>query len=811
MKIKNAILGVFLITLLAGLMTWLVYSTSSFPLGSDVYGHFFRIKTLYKEIGEGNYFPIYSKNWYAGTELFRFAAPLSYYIVCLFMRFTNGDIYTAYIAFIFFILVLGGIGWIKFGIQENRLLISVAMAAIYMVLPDNMRVFFDAGNVPRMMAAMIIPWIFYYVSDYLYHDNKKSLIPINLLMVLIAATHITVAIMVGLATGILCFFYSIAYKEMGREVKLLFNIILGYVECGFILVPGLIGSVFRENKTPALEKGASWSQSAFISLNPFNRSHDLSTFYFGLSLFVVLVIGLLAMRKRIVPLLATAFAIFLGTSLLVFPIISAVSLDDTDYVIRFIPVAETVVLIGIFYWKELKKSAIAVLFLVIALDSAFSVRYVARHKESYEAKENRIEEMSLLDEAVELVDNRIAIMDLNLWDSYPSYALTKGDRDVDSLFGWSDQGVFITKEIANLNDAFREGFYYYAFDRLYIYGCDVVVVDRDALSAGTGEKRMVEAAEEKGYFIATSNDKTIVLKNYNVTGQYGTYDDYENVCIGESAEYISYLYPSFYKLSEESMDAYTFDDLKKYKKIFLSGPTYKDKDHAEELVQQLSDAGVKIFIDMNSLQDDKPIGRNSFLGVVAQPITFHDSFPVIEKESGSQFKLPFKSEKYGAWRTVYFTNLENVTRRTQYSKGKYLDYLGNSPNKNITFIGLNLVYYCKENPDNGNLYSFLDEIFEESRTETPDHGYVGLSVTVDDNRVEVVSPKANVLTSIANLDSFVSERPLGNERFVKVEQGTTKMRLKRAYMSEGIICSIVGLLLAFYSWHLMGVWRKDEL
>ncbi len=810
MKMKNAILGGFLIALFAGIITWIVYNTSSFPLGSDVYGHLFKIRSLYEEIGQGNFFPVYIKNWYSGTEVFRFSPALSYYIMCLFMEFTAGNIYTAYVVFIFFAFILGGTGWLLFGIRENKVWLSVALGMLYIVLPDNMRVFFEMGNVPRMMATMLIPWIIFFVYDYLYHDNKKALIPLNIFIVIISATHITVAIMIFISVMILCFFYYIIYKEAGREIKLLLNMLFAYLEAGFILVPGLIDGFFKKSETPMLEKGTSWSQSALISLNPFTRSEDLNTFYFGLSLFLLIVIGLLAMRKATVPLFATGFAIFLGTTLIALPIISAVSLDETDYVLRFVPVAEVLILLGIICWKELKKKAVLVILLIIALDSAFSVKYIVRTKENYVSRETRQEETSLFAEAVELTDNRMAVMDLNLWDSYPSYALTKDGRDVDSLFGWSDQGVFTTKEIASLNDAFSEGFYYYAFDRLYIYGCDVVVVNRDALIAGTGEERMRAAAEDKGYYVATSNDQTIVLKHNNVRGQYGTYDDYENVCIGESAEYISYLYPSFYKLTDESLDAYTFDDLKKYKKIFLSGPTYGDKEHAEELVQQLSDAGVKIFIDMNNLQDDKPIGRNSFLGVVAQPITFHDSFPIIEKSTGSQFKLPFKSEKYGAWRTVYFTNLENVTRRTQYSKGKFLDYLGNSPNRNITFIGLNLVYYCKESSDNDNLYSFLDEIFEESRTETPDHGYVPINVQVAGNQVKIVSPKSGVLTSVANLESFVSESNLGRERFVKVDEGTTKMRLKRAYMSEGIICSIAGLLLAIYSWFLMGVWRNEE-
>jgi len=810
MNRKNEVLGAFFLVLFAGLVTLLVYMTNSYPLGSDVYGHLYKTNTLYREICNGNFFPIYNKNWYSGSELFRYSSPLVYYIICFFMLFTSGDIYSAFVIFLFFIYAIGGLGWLMFGRREGNIKLSVALGMLYMVLPDNIRIFYEEGNVARMMFTMLLPWIFYFVFDYLYYNRKRALIGLNILLVISVATHIMVSIMLGISIMIVCIFYSIFNKEIRRELGLLFDVALGYAEAGVVFVPGIIDSVVGENPTAAVEKTTSWSQAILISLNFFGRFNGLDIFYFGLSLFLLIIIGLISMRRRTATCFATGFAIFMGTSLIALPILSVVSLDNSEWVIRVVPVAEVVVLVGVLYWKQLNKKAIIVILVALAIDSAISVGYIANNRETIKEKEIRLENDGLLSEAIDIVDNRLAVMDLNLWESYPSYALTKDNRNVDCLIGWDDQGVFTTKEIVNLNDAFNEGFYYYVFDRLYIYGCDTVTVNREAVINDLFEGRMIEAAQSKGYEVVSSNDTAILFKNSRVCGQYGIIENYDNVCIGESAEYISYLYPSFYKLKDESLDDYSFEDLKQYKKIFLSGPTYTDKNHAEELVRQLSDAGVKVYIDMNNLQDEKSIGRNSFLGVVAQPITFTDAFPVIEKSNGSQFKLPFHSEKYGAWRTVYFTNLETVTRKTQYSKGKYLDYLGKSPNENITFIGLNLVYYCKESPDNENLYSFLDEIFEESRTETPDHGYVPLAVTVENNVVKIVSPKNGVLTNVANLEGFVSERNLGRERFVIVDSGATKMRLKRAYLKEGILCSIVGLLIALYFWKLSGVYVKED-
>lgn len=809
MKKKDAVLGAILLAVFAGLLVTVMYNTNSFPMGSDVYGHLFKIQVLHEEISKGNWFPLYIKNWYSGSELFRYSSPLSYYIVSLLM-FATGNIYTAYIVFVGIIYLIGAAGWLLFGIRERRPYVASALGIIYMILPDNMRVFYEDGNIPRMMITMLLPLFFFFIFDYIHYDKKRALIPINILIIVITYTHIMVAVMLSVAVLLVCIVYSIIYKEIKRECKLLFDIALGYAISGVILVPSMVNGVIKQTPTAAVEKAGMWSQLAIVSLNPFTRFSANSHFYFGLSLFLLIIIGLIAMRKETAPGFLVALVIFFSTTFVAIPFLSVIGLEKTDWMRRAIPIAEVVTLVSLLYWRKIKNKALCVILLVIALDSAFSLSYITKTKEPVENKQSRMEEESFFDEACAMVDNRLAIMDLNLWESYPAYAIVKGNRDVDSLVGWSDQGVFTTKEIATLNDAFAGGYYYYVFDRLYMYGCDTVIIYREALTKGTDELKLIEAASEKGYSVIEESEETVLFKNEGVSGQYGVYENYENVCIGDGAEYISFLYPSFYKLTDESLDDYTFEDLKGYKKIFLSGPTYEDKTHAEDLVWKLSEAGVQIFIDMNNLQDDKPIGRNSFLGVVAQPITFTNAFPIIEKSNGSQFKLPYYSEKYGAWRTVYFTNLEHVTRRTEYSRGKFLDYLGTSPNEHITFIGLNLVYYCKENPSNENLYQFLDEIFDESRTKTPDHGYVPINVTVDKNTVKIVSPKDGVMTSVANLKSFVSERDPGKERFVKVDKGATKLRLKRAYLTEGSICTILGILITLYFWKMDEVWKKEE-
>lgn len=797
---KKVILGFFIIGMLASLFCMIVYKTNSYPTGSDVYGHIFKIQTLYEEIGKGNYYPIYVSNWYSGIELFRYWPPLSYYFICALMVITGGNIYKAFLLFIFTAYIISGLGWLMFGYREDRIEFSIILGSIYFLLPDNMRAFFEEGNIPRVFITMLLPWVFFFVFDYLYHKKRSALIPLNIFIFIIVASHIMISAMLGISIFLVCFFYAILNKEYKRTIILLIDAVLAYFECGIILLPGLMGGIVTQGSSAAVETSASWSQSAFKSLNPIRRFWDLDSFYFGLSLFIIILVGLLVMRKKTAPCFATALTIFIGTTLIVLPILSALPLGQVMWMMRFVPMAEVLTLVGFLYWDRLKKVSIALFMLLLMADSLVSLRYVLIPMRNIEERENIDEQRILLDDAIKIVDNRLALMDLSLWHSYPTYSLIKDTRDVDSLFGWSYQGAYTIKEIVSLNEAFEDGFYDYVFDRLYLYGCDTVLVKRDLIKADC-EECLLESAQKKGYDLIKTNKEALMFKHNKVNGKYGVIANYDNVCIGKGAEYISFLYPSFYKLTDENLDNYEVEDLKDYKKIYLSGPTYKDKKHAEMLVQELSNAGVKIYIDMNSLQEDKSTGRNSFLGVVAQPITFTDEFPVIEKNNGSQFKLPFYSDDYSAWRTVYFTNLETVTRRTEYKKGKFLDYLGKSPNENITYIGLNLVYYCRENSENEELYEFLDEIFEESRSYTPEHEYVPLNIESGKNFLKIISPQNNVLTNLANLDSFKSNQYLGKERFVTVNVGETDISVVYAYFIQGMVCTIIGFMLYGLFYH----------
>lgn len=789
------------------IFAYIVKVTNSYPLGNDVYGHLFKIEELYKSIQEGHWYPIYTPNWYNGIELFRYWPPASYYFYCGIMYFA-GDVYASFIWFVAITWIISGFGWIYIGYKEDRLYVCFMIAVMFNLLPDNMRVFFGEGNIPRIFITMLLPYYFYNLYTYINYKRNKAFVNLSIITILIVTSHIMISAMVGVSAFILLLFDSIINKRCKRTIEVLGNLILSYIPAAFILIPGLVGGIVSQNSSASTETSSDWSLEAIKSLNPIIRLHNLDMFYFGLSLLIIIIIAILAMRRNVIPNMLAALTIFIGTTMIVLPILSALPMSQVFWMIRFIPMAEVIMFMGIVQWKQLKKSAIAIMFTLLILDCSLSLRFLNISSTDINTRQARWETDNGFEEACKVVDNRLAILDLSNFGSYTSYMITKDNRNINSAFGWAYQGAYTIKEIVNLNEAFERGYYNYVYSRLIEYGCDTVIIKKDEIKEQTG---ITEYADMYGYSNIYETDNAIVMKKQDIEGNFGTVPKYECVCIGTGSETLSFMYPTFHKLRDDYLDTYTYDELKDYKKIYVSGPSYKDREYCEELIEKLANNGVQIYIDMANLQTDLSRGRNKFLGVVAQPITFTKEFPIIEKEDGSQFKLKFYNEKYSKWTTAYFTNLTNVTRQSEYQKGKYLAYLGKSINNNITFIGLNLVYYCFDN-ENKQLYEFLDEVFDEDRYAMVDYSIVPIDVTYYRDRVIFNSDFDNVNTNVSNLDGFVSNRDLGRETFITINSGETVVYAEQPIYRDSLIVSILGLIILILYQLIVtkGDFRYDE-
>ena len=805
-KTVKFILSTLLIILFSGIIAFIIYKTNNYPKGNDVYGHLYKIKILYEEIKNGNFYPIYTPSWYSGIELFRYWPPASYYFYCIFMFITGGNIYEAFILFIFATSVIGAVGWLLFGLREDKMGLCLIIGLLYFILPDNLRVFFSEGNIPRIFITMILPYIFFLMHEFLTYKKKYALVLIAPFIIMLVCAHIMISAMFGIAAFLYLLIYAVVNNRYKRSIVLLIDLVIGYITSGVILIPGLIGGIVTQNSSASQATSAAmWSQYILESLNPLIRFENFGSFYFGLSIFIVILFGILTFRKYTLPGFLSSFILFVGTSMIVVPIISTLPMSQVFWMIRFIPMAEVMFFIALIYWKNLKKVALTAFLVLICIDSFMSFKCVLEERGTIEEEEREIAKNYLLDEAAELTDNRFALMDLSLIGSYPSYYIIQ-EKNVNYLFGWAYQGAFTVKEIVNLNEAFENRYFTYVFDRLIDYGCDTVVIKKDLVKNKEDWAEIDRVSKELGYSVAAENEYAILYDYDKIHETYGVIPHYENICIGANSEYLSFLYPSFYKQSNDYLDNYTFEDLKDYKKIYLAGPYYHDKAYCEDLILKLAKSGVKIFVDMNNLQNEKSIGRNSFLGVVAQPITFTETFPVLEMDNGSQFKLKPQTELSTEWHTYFLSNLQHTIKKSEYKKNRYLGYVGTSGNENITFIGLNLVYFCASNPEvSEQLYKFLDEIFEENRTFVPEKEVVPIEIFSRKNSFIVHSNYNNVDSTVTNLDSFKINRPAKDSTFLFVNKGDTIVEITRIYLAEGFLCSLIGILLYLNYWLVLWI------
>lgn len=797
-KAVKILISFFILIISSFIITIYIKNSNSYPIGSDVYGHLFKINELYTSICDGNFYLIYSPKWYNSIEIFRYWPPASYYFYCIFMYITSGDIYLSFIIFIGVIFFIGAFSWFLFGIRENKIFFCTIIGLLWFFLPDNMRIFFSEGNIPRIFINALLPLLFFFINEFLYYKKKYALIPIYVLLLLIISSHIMISAMVGISIFIYLLIECIISKTLKNQLILLLNCILAYINSAIILIPGLTGGLLSQSSSASISTSNTWSQELYKSFNPFIRLENLDYFYFGFSLLIICLLGLFVLHKKTFSGFYTCFIIFLGTSTVAAQVISKFPLSQALWMSRFIPIAMVLFFISFIKWDELQKYIRYLLLLLIIIDSSLSLRFITSNQ-NYIEIQNSFEEKYLINDANKIVSNRLAIMDLSSFGSYPSYNIPLNNNSY--LFGWAYQGAYNIKNIVNLNESFEKGYYLYMFDRLIEYGCDTVLIKKDEIKTDKENnlKYLDNCANKLGFEKFKENEYVILYK-FPINNTFGTINTYENVSIGESANYICYLYPSFHELQNSYIDEYSFDDLKGYKNIYLSGFKYHNIKKAEELIDKLANNGVKIFIDMDNIPEDESLGKSHFLGVFSQLIIFTKEFPIIKKNNGQEFKLKLNTEKYSKWQTVYLTGLKNVIKDSEYSKNKFLNYIGTNDNDNIIFIGLNLVYYCAEN-NHVLLKSFLDEIFEINGDIIPKREIVDLKIEYDYNKIVISSKNDNVNTNISYLDCFSSDRKIKEENYqLSVNEGETIIDIHYSSFKEGLIISFISFIFTIIYW-----------
>ncbi len=815
-KTRSSLLYLGLVLAFGVLFSWYLYATHSFPrnVDTDTFGHLFKINYLYESLKKGVLYPIYTEYWYNGMELFRYWPPLSYYVMAVFQFMTHGDVLNAFYIFVGFVYILNMIGWFLFGRREQNPGMAFLVGNLYFFCPDNLRVLFAEGNIPRILITSIVPFAFYFVWEVIHHKRLKALIGLAVSVLLITFSHYMIAAMLGISLFLFCLVYGIAHREARYAVWVTVDLIFTYLASGISLLPGLTGSgLVSQSSEASVATINQWAQEAWKSINPFLRYNIMSQFYFGLAIFVIIVIGLLTADKKRIPGFATAFLIFISTTTTASTVVRLLPMSQVFWMTRFVPMAMCAFFISIFLWRKLKKSVIILFTLIMVLDTVPTLQLITEQSGETIADYMQSDmDQYLMDEAIAVTQNRLGVLDNSLWGAIPSYYLSKDMNEDSTLysFGWAYQGAQTMENIVSINEAAQMQHYAYSFDRMLELGDDTVLVYKRLIPEDMVSD-MMESAAIVGYHLVQENDKVWLFHiDTDVEGTFGVKKEYDSLAIGTHARAISYIFPRFGYGNSIALEDYSMEELSRYDKIYLSGFTYRDKDSAEDMLTQVARTGTRIYIDMQHIPLSELTGKAEFLGVYAQYVAFTERFPIMETANGSQFKLNFKTAGYSSWNTVYISGMEESLKSSFYDNQTHLTYLGRNEEENIYFMGFNTIHYYLESGEDA-LLTYLSEVFDEKPGEVCRSKLVPITVDYAPESVTIAAPESGIITGLANLDCFERKdngRKASYDNLLLSDEGTTVYGVHYTDFGVGIVCSLVGIAGLAVFWTVL--WKKKE-
>lgn len=784
-KFLKIVGAVFFLIMLSGFLLVYINQLEGGPWGADIYGHIFKADLVYRSLSEGKIYPLFTELWYNGIQPFRYWGPFPYYILAGCQALGGGSTETGYLIFIGVTFLTGGLGWLLWGIRENRIFLGMFCGILWFFIPDNARVFFSEGNVPRIVITMLIPYLFFFIWEFVEHENRKSILGVVIVMVLSIISHLMIAAMIGIASFIFLSCYTMVHKEVRRAFQIITVMLFTFAVCGIWVYPALFGGLVSMDSEATSEVMKSLSIPFNISLNPFLRLESTGYFYYGLSVVAIAIIGTCLSYKKSVPGFITTLIIFLGTTTAFVPLLIKLPLNQLLWMMRFTPMAYGFFLIGLLEWKTCRKSILGGMLFVILLDSSLSFNIPL-----YTA-EKPVKITKALDLAKNITRQRMLLLDNSLFGSYPSYYFTAEGRPVPYAYGWAWQGAATAQNIVLLNTAVEKGYYVYMFDRAVEMGCDTMIIRKASLEKTKNEwQDMREAARLSGYELYEETEESYIT--YRKTGgDFGVVTRYEGLCIGRGAVEIPLQYPYFEIGKSWNIEDYSLEELSEYKIIYLSDFKYNNRLKAEKLLTDVSQRGVRIYVDMNKIPVDLGTNRMIFLGISAQPITFYDEFGELFFNKKIYKSKPFRRE-YENWNTVYLEHLKEETGFL-WMENEKLAFIGKGEYENITFLGFNLMFHSMLNEDH-EIQKLLGEVMGIEPTWIPERELVKLQIKEDKEGLRIYSPVGNVNTTFAFLDAYKSNKPIFEKHhLLHVQEGETRIKITYPYLFEGIIVSLVGI------------------
>jgi len=781
------------IVAVATLIMYVICGWGNYPSGADTYCHLYRADVILENIREGNWFPLYDPYWYNGVEIMRYWGPVPLYVLA-FAQYIGGDIFAGYIGYIGLLFVIGALGWLMFGRRLSRMWLGVFVGCVWFFIPENMKVTFYDGNMPRALINALLPWLVCFVYDLIEEKKARNICKLTLLFSIITLCHIGTTLMLVVVLLI----YLLVYGKVHKNFKTIGHVLLcvgnGMLLSGIWMIPSFHGSGAGGSNNQVME---GFFQDALLSLNPFPAWNGETLFYFGLSVFVLCVLGLFLGNKETLPGFSVGLIIFFLTSKSSYDILSKLPFSSYLWMVRFVSMALAFVMAAFMLWKGLKRHFVVFLCILMLIDCLPGLRYIYSGTENVmtaDEKNDIYGAQILMKQAKDITSQRMTVFDLSGYEAFAPYYVSGTGRKVLYMFGAGWEGARTAENIVMLNTAIETGNYNYVFDRCIEMGTDTILFVTQKLENKERDIGMLtECGARFGYETVLQNDRNLLMHK-EAPESFGVVSKYPYLAIGAAAKDIALLYPAFEEGKSENLSDYTYEELKEYKCIYLSDFSYKDKAEAESMLSLLADGGTKIFIDMNKVPVARETNVQEMFGVSVQSITYNNSFPVITY-NGKEYKTAGFPDIYREWKANYLIGLKEVTGKSDIN-GRMLAFSGTNGNDNIVFLGYNFIYYTELTGDLA-ARELLSEVFGVTEDEIPDRTIVPLGIEFKNREIVIESPEDCVGTTLADIkDIFSADREYHSKNhMITVDKGMTVVSMHYPYFIQGSIVSVIGVIM----------------
>jgi uncharacterized membrane protein len=651
-----------------------------FPWGADTLGHVLKAEYLAAGLAEGSLYPDLLPCWYMGVQMLRYYPPLPYYLLVGLSRLAGDPVAAAHWLVAIGALV-GSLTWLLYR-RWVGVLPALAGGALYLFLPDNLRVALAEGNLPRVVASALLPFVIYCLLRLLEAGRRRHQAGLALCFAALTLSHAMMAAIYAAGCITLAFLMLVARATPRRWAALAMGLVtIGLLLSGWWLLPSLRGGITGINAAAMTEALAVFPLTHY--LNPSARFGNPEAIYIGLALLVLPIVLLFvrAGRSRTTGALTlTGAAGVLITTPQINQLWNSLPFHQLFWPLRFLGLASTLLLLAIIWRLRSLNPVLAVATVaLLAIDGAGSLPLVHTRPLSPDiaAAAGRLHDTG---------GWRLATLDLSRLGSSASYAFSAtGGRE--QIFGWAYQGAHTARTVAALNEALEHGATGYLVDRLNLYGVDDVVL-LDALPRAAEVGRGLQSG---GFRIAARGAATTHYSRHGAPRAYLA--DWPALGIGRGAQNAAYLFPAITIGTSPQLDDYTIDELRRYKTVVLAGFSWRDRAAAEALVRMAAESGVQVVVDMASLPEDPQARIPRFLGVWAEPVILHgEAVQVVG--SDRRFALQPLGSAAEPWVANTPQGLDTVMLTFEHM-GEHAAVVGSRAlgASRVWFVGLNLAYH----------------------------------------------------------------------------------------------------------------------